>query len=62
MHGMWPTLAPGALVDGDLAATTDYRTILAELLEKRCGAGSSYVSSIFPGIGAVRPDVAVLKP
>jgi uncharacterized protein (DUF1501 family) len=55
VHGQWPGLAPGALVDGDLAATTEYRTILAEILEKRCGAGS--VASIFPGIGSQRPGV-----
>ncbi|MFN8232121.1 MAG: DUF1501 domain-containing protein [Actinomycetota bacterium] len=55
VHGRWPGLAPGALVDGDLAATTEYRTILAEVLEKRCGAGA--IGSIFPGIGAERPGV-----
>jgi uncharacterized protein (DUF1501 family) len=62
VHGTWPTLAPAALVDGDLAATTDYRTILAELLEKRCRASNSDVTSIFPGIGSDRPDVATVKP
>jgi hypothetical protein len=55
VHGQWPGLSPGALVDGDLAATTEYRTILAEILEKRCGAGS--VGSIFPGIGSQRLGV-----
>jgi uncharacterized protein (DUF1501 family) len=58
VHGTWPGLAPEDLVDGDLAATTDYRTVLAELLEKRCGASASDVSTIFPGLGAARPDVA----
>ena len=62
VHGTWPTLAPGALVDGDLAATTDYRSILAELLEKRCGANASDVSSILPGVGSDRPDIAITKP
>ncbi|HEY7668357.1 MAG TPA: DUF1501 domain-containing protein [Actinomycetota bacterium] len=55
VHGQGPGLSPGALVDGDLAATTEYRTILAEILEKRCGAGS--VGSIFPGIGSQRLGV-----
>ncbi len=50
VHGAWPGLAPEALVDGDLAGTTDYRTILAEVLAKRCGAGS--MSTIFPGHSA----------
>jgi uncharacterized protein (DUF1501 family) len=47
VYGTWPGLAPDALVDGDLAGTTDYRTILGEILQKRCGAGS--LGSIFPG-------------
>jgi uncharacterized protein (DUF1501 family) len=55
VHGAWPGLAPGNLVDGDLNATTDYRQVLAEILEKRCGAAS--VSDIFPEIGSSRPGV-----
>lgn len=61
VHGQWPTLAPGELIDGDLRATTDYRAVLAEILEKRCGASSSNVSSIFPGLGSGRPDIVDLK-
>jgi uncharacterized protein (DUF1501 family) len=60
VHGTWPSLAPGALVDGDLAATTDYRAILAEILEKRCGAGS--VTDVFPGVGAERVGALNLRP
>ena len=58
VHGTWPGLSESALIDGDLNGLNDYRVVLAEILEKRCGAGS--VSSIFPGIsqdrlGVVRP-------
>lgn len=58
VHGRWPGLAESDLVDGDLNGLNDYRLVLAEILEKRCGAGS--VSQIFPGIsgdrlGVVRP-------
>jgi uncharacterized protein (DUF1501 family) len=56
VHGTWPGLADDALVDGDLAATTDYRSILAEVLEQRCDAGS--LSQVFPGLGSERPGVA----
>ena len=52
VHGQWPGLDDADLLDGDLAGTTDYRTILAEVLEKRCGAGS--MNTIFPGISADR--------
>ncbi|WP_328476484.1 DUF1501 domain-containing protein [Actinoplanes sp. NBC_00393] len=44
----WPGLSPGALVAGDLAATTDYRAVIGEILQKRCGLGA--LDSVFPGI------------
>jgi uncharacterized protein (DUF1501 family) len=55
VHGAWPGLDDEDLVHVDLASTTDYRHVLAEILEKRCGAGS--VSNVFPGIGSERPGV-----
>jgi uncharacterized protein (DUF1501 family) len=48
VHGAWPGLADAALVDGDLAGTTDYRLLLGEILQKRCGMGS--LSTVFPGL------------
>jgi uncharacterized protein (DUF1501 family) len=60
VHGSWPSLAPGALIDGDLNGTTDYRTLLAEVLEKRCRA--SGVGSVFPGLPSGRPDVFLPRP
>ncbi len=50
VHGTWPTLEPGALAGGDLAGTTDYRQILAEILEKRCEG--SEISTVFPGVSS----------
>ncbi|RJK97250.1 DUF1501 domain-containing protein [Vallicoccus soli] len=55
VHGTWPTLAAGALVGGDLRGTTDYRAILGEVLQKRCGAGS--LSTVFPGLAATTSGV-----
>ena len=57
VHGDWPGLAQSDLVDGDLDATTDYRNLLASVLEKRCGASAGDVAGIFPGIDNVRPDI-----
>jgi uncharacterized protein (DUF1501 family) len=48
VHGRWPGLAPANLVDGDLAVTTDYRAVIAEILQKRCGVAD--VRSVFPGV------------
>jgi uncharacterized protein (DUF1501 family) len=48
VYAKWPTVAPGALVDGDLAATSDYRSVIGEVLQKRCGLGS--LSGVFPSV------------
>jgi uncharacterized protein (DUF1501 family) len=55
VHGTWPTLAPDKLVDGDLDGTTDYRTLLAEILEKRCDATG--MDQVFPGLSTDRLGV-----
>jgi uncharacterized protein (DUF1501 family) len=55
VHGAWPTLEPDALVGGDLAGTTDYRQILAEILEKRCQG--SQMSAVFPELTSDRLGV-----
>ncbi|MBS1715988.1 MAG: DUF1501 domain-containing protein [Armatimonadetes bacterium] len=48
VYGRWPGLSPDQLVGpGDLAVTTDYRTVLAEILERHVGCPD--VSRVFPG-------------
>jgi len=47
VHGMWPGMRDGQLIGpGDLAVTTDYRDILAEVCEKRLN--NPGVNEIFP--------------
>jgi uncharacterized protein (DUF1501 family) len=48
VYGSWPGLAAGKLTDGDLAVTTDYRALIGEILQKRCGVGD--VGGVFPGV------------
>jgi len=48
VYGDWPSLAPAHLVAGDLAATTDYRAVIGEILQKRCGFGA--LDEVFPTI------------
>ena len=48
VYGNWPGLAPNRLVAGDLAATTDYRSVIGEVLQKRCGI--SGLGTVFPGV------------
>lgn len=48
MYGVWTGLATEQLDNGvDLAITTDYRTVLAEILVKR--GGLQTVDQVFPG-------------
>jgi uncharacterized protein (DUF1501 family) len=42
-HGTWPGLGDAALNDGDLAVTTDYRSILTEIMLKRFNVTSGRV-------------------
>lgn len=47
VYGEWPTLAPHMRDDSDdLAITTDYRDVLAEIMSKRIG--NSDIATIFP--------------
>jgi uncharacterized protein (DUF1501 family) len=48
VYGAWPGLSAGALVAGDLAATTDYRAVIGEILQRRCGLGAP--ADVFPGV------------
>lgn len=50
VHGTWPGLAAGKLVDGDLAVTTDYRQVLSEVVKSRFADAT--LSTVFPGFKA----------
>ena len=45
-YGTWPGLADGRLVSGDLAVTTDYRSVVAEIVGARFPSAS--LASLFP--------------
>jgi uncharacterized protein (DUF1501 family) len=48
MYGKWPGLSNDALFErADLAITTDYRTVVAEILQKRAGVAD--VAPVLPG-------------
>ena len=55
VYGAWPGLADADLDDGDLAATTDYRVLLAEILTRRCG--QTGISTVFPGLPSGSVDI-----
>jgi uncharacterized protein (DUF1501 family) len=50
-HGRWPGLRDGELYEGrDLAVTTDFRDLLAEVLSAHLGARN--LGGVFPGHAA----------
>jgi uncharacterized protein (DUF1501 family) len=56
MHGKWPGLDNDALDTGaDLAITTDYRDVLAEVLNRRMGVAN--LGPIFPDHKAIMPGL-----
>ena len=53
VYGRWPGLAPEQLFEGrDLALTTDFRTVLAEVLDQHLGA--TELTGVLPGFDAPR--------
>lgn len=58
VHGRWPGLSASALDHGDLAGTTDFRSVVGELLVKRCGVPASSLASVFPGFAPVERGLA----
>lgn len=58
VYGQWPGLAPANLDSGDLAGTTDYRTILAEALERRAMLAST---TVFPNLSTGRLGMFTAK-
>lgn len=48
-YSRWPGLSSGRQIDGDLAVTTDYRSVVSEILRARFP--SLNTSQVFPGVG-----------
>lgn len=59
VHADWPGLRDADLDRGDLAITTDYRSVLAELLRKR--RGETDLAAVFPGF-AGSSDLGLFRP
>ena len=56
VYGDWPGLAIGNRADArDLAITTDYRQVIAEVLLARMGVAREQLARIFPGFTNGRP-------
>jgi uncharacterized protein (DUF1501 family) len=55
VYGKWPGLAPEDTVDGNLAVTTDYRSVLYEVMRTRYP--NIQLSTLFPGFKAKKVGV-----
>jgi uncharacterized protein (DUF1501 family) len=49
VHGAWPGLAPGQLVQGDVPGANDFRDVLGEVVARRLGLGAAALGTVFPG-------------
>lgn len=50
VYGTWPGLAPEQRFEGrDLAVTTDFRDVFAEVVVRHLGASSAIAGQVFPG-------------
>ena len=50
VYGRWPGLEPEQRFEGrDLAVTTDFRDVFAEIVVRHLGASIDAASSVFPG-------------
>jgi uncharacterized protein (DUF1501 family) len=56
VHGKWPGLAREQLYEGrDLALTTDFRAVFAEIMRGHLGAGN--LGAVFPGFAATNVGI-----
>ena len=63
VYGHWPGLSASALYEGrDLAITTDFRQVLAEVIGPHLSVESARLQNIFPGLGDTpRNHIGVLR-
>ena len=59
VHTRWPGLAAEVLDDGDLAITTDYRDVLAEVVTRRLR--NPALDQVFPGYTRGAVDVVKVR-
>jgi uncharacterized protein (DUF1501 family) len=62
VHGEWPGLDDAALYEGrDLAVTTDYRTVLAQICERHLRLSDADLSKVFPDMPKHARSLELIK-
>ncbi len=60
VYGRWPGLEDHQLNEGrDLALTTDFRTVLGEIIQRHLGNGD--LKTVFPGFNAPAQNLGLIK-
>jgi uncharacterized protein (DUF1501 family) len=63
VYGDWPGLAPAQLYQRrDLAVTTDFRSVLAVILDRHLRLSDRQLEAVFPGVPPVSPELVQLIP
>ncbi|CAB4817249.1 unannotated protein [freshwater metagenome] len=62
VYGDFQGLSEQGLDQGDVRVTTDYRTVLSELLSRRLGASSDVLNTTFPSFSPTSGWVGVVSP
>jgi uncharacterized protein (DUF1501 family) len=63
VYADWPGLAPAQLYQRrDLAVTTDFRTVLAAILERHMRLGDRGLEAVLPGAPPASQDLAQIIP
>jgi uncharacterized protein (DUF1501 family) len=61
VYGDWPGLEAARLYQGrDLAITTDYRVVVATILDRHLRLGDQHLAQIFPGLSSTRTDLSAM--
>lgn len=62
VHGDWPGLSDSALFEGrDLAVTTDFRLVLAQVLQRGMGLPDARLAQVFPNLPGPSGRLRVMK-
>jgi uncharacterized protein (DUF1501 family) len=62
VHGRWPGIGDDQLNEGrDLAVTTDFRSVLAQVCERHLLLGDAALSRLFPGLPAQPGALSLLR-
>jgi uncharacterized protein (DUF1501 family) len=62
VYGDWPGIGDQALNEGrDLAVTTDFRSVLAQVAERHLRLGDAALARVFPAMPQKGPGIELVR-